>query len=545
MDQPSRSETKLAVVSRPQHPPSNTLWSEPLDTPGFIPRHLKRSATTQFPILEVVQRFIHRFNPVNSNVEKILAIIGLYQAVRPVYHHVTNLFLWAFTAQVTIPEHDPIAKDVLAWMGSNVIRDSLTRSAMLMSGSSQDPNDDFHRRLILPGPRNNFALNQYKDDEVLCLPPIGRTKLFWVGFRPILFSRRGATSSRSGSMNIVDHSGQLQNSITLTTLGWQLKPLQDFTKACHEFQVKNMKGTTTIFFAGGSHADPYNDTWQTISKAIRKLDTIDMDETVKSDIIRDAEYYYSDESRNFFADCGIPYRRGYLFHGPPGTGKSSFSAALAGHLGCNMYHINLATGGMTDDKLHRLFLGLPRKCVVVLEDIDSAGIGREFPGESADSNNVGHFSSEKNLPETMATRRRAGPKQMGNTITLSGLLNAIDGNASQEGRLLIMTSNTPDVLDEALTRPGRIDKKVHFGNMGKMAARSIFMRVIGRCAVAHDAAITMEQIEQSADEFADKLPEHIFSPAHIQNFLQDCRGDPRKAVQDFDDWIKNNRSPRG
>lgn len=79
---------------------------------------------------------------------------------------------------------------------------------------------------------------------------------------------------------------------------------------------------------------------QSVSKAIRKLDTIDMDEHVKADIVKDAEYYYSASSRKYFADCGIPYRRGYLFHGPPGTGKSSFSAALAGHLGCDIYHVS-------------------------------------------------------------------------------------------------------------------------------------------------------------------------------------------------------------
>jgi hypothetical protein len=93
-----------------------------------------------------------------------------------------------------------------------------------------------------------------------------------------------------------------------------------------------------------------------------------------------------------------------------------------------------------------------------------------------------------------------------NMVTLSGLLNAIDGNASQEGRLLIMTSNNPDALDTALTRPGRIDKKVYFGNMSKNAGKAIFMRLIGRSALAHDAEFTMEQTEQWATVFADKVP---------------------------------------
>ncbi|KAH7357601.1 P-loop containing nucleoside triphosphate hydrolase protein [Pyrenochaeta sp. MPI-SDFR-AT-0127] len=517
------------------------LWPEPLDTPGYIPRHMKRSATASFPILEVVQRILYRLRSSanGGDLEKILALIGLYQAVRPVYYHLKEFCVWAFTVQVTIPESDPVAKEVLAWMGSNVILNSRTRSAMLVTGGLQDPNDDFHRRMMLS--RGPIMGSQRVDDEVLCLPPIG-TRLFWVGYRPFVFSRRGGHSYRNNSVmagNLVDDSGQLQNSLTLVTLGWSLKPLQTFTELCHQFKLDNLTGTTTVYFAGGAHGDPYGDGWQSVSKAIRKLDTIDMDEVIKSDLIRDAEYYYSEQSRQFFADCGIPYRRGYLFYGPPGTGKSSFSAALAGHLGCDIYHINLATGDISDGRLHRLFLGLPRKCIVVIEDIDSAGIGREQgPSTKPEPDPLLHPDILNNLPppppKSYEERRR-------NMVTLSGLLNAIDGNASQEGRLLIMTSNNPDALDAALTRPGRIDKKVYFGNMSKSAGKSIFKRLIGRSALAHDAAFTMAQIEQYANDFADKVPANTFTPAQVQNFLQGCRGDPHKALEEISGWVEENR----
>jgi chaperone BCS1 len=341
----------------------------------------------------------------------------------------------------------------------------------------------------------------------------------------------------------VDENGQLQNSISIMTLGWSLKPLQDFTALCREFKAKHLTGTTTVYFAAGGASDPYGaNVWQSVQKAVRKLDTIDMDENMKLDLVKDAEYYYSEESRAFFADCGIPYRRGYLFYGPPGTGKSSFSAALAGHLRCDLYHINLSSGNIGDGALHRLFLGLPRKCIVVLEDVDSAGIGRE-QAPSIQPNSTSMLPNMEHMPGGMAmdmsptntSRRR-------NMITLSGLLNAIDGNASQEGRLLIMTSNNPDALDAALTRPGRIDKKIYFGNMSQSAGKSIFKRLIGRSALSHNATFTMAQVEEYANAFAAKIPTNTFSPAQVQNFLQGCRGDPLKALREVDEWVEETRA---
>ena len=162
---------------------------------------------------------------------------------------------------------------------------------------------------------------------------------------------------------------------------------------------------------------------------------------------------------------------------------------------------------MSDGSLHRLFLNLPRKCVVIMEDIDSAGIGREqgdsiqqpladVPAPSDLSGLLSGAAFTARPSGAAAARSKGDGSSPRNTITLSGLLNAIDGNASQEGRLLIMTSNNPDALDGALIRPGRVDKKVYFGNMTKAAGKSIFKRLIGRSAIAHNAAYSMDEIEQ-------------------------------------------------
>ncbi|KAF2127372.1 P-loop containing nucleoside triphosphate hydrolase protein [Dothidotthia symphoricarpi CBS 119687] len=499
------------------------VWPEPLDTPGYIPHHLKRAATSQFPIIEVLQRILYRLQP-STDLEKVLALVAIYNATQPLFRHIKDLFIWSFTVQLTIPEVDPVAKEVMGWMSSEVLAKHYTRSAMITSGALYDSNEGHQNHPF--GPRHHQN-SKAREDEVQCLrPPIGK-RIFWVGYRPFLFSRAGGEVSRRSGGNVLDNQGELQNALTITTLGWNLKPLQDFANMCREHKLKNLTGTTTVYFAESGRGTYNGVEWASISKAVRRLDTIDMDEKTKTDIVRDAEYYYSEQSRQFFADCGIPYRRGYLLHGPPGTGKSSFSAALAGHLRCDIYLINLAAGDMNDGRLHRLFLSLPRKCIVVIEDVDSAGINREQAGTEA-------VVSGEHAPLQSITQA------LRSVVTLSGLLNAIDGNASQEGRLLIMTSNHPDALDPALLRPGRIDKNIYFGNMNKAAAKSIFLRLIGQSALAHDAAFTMSQIEEDAAEFAEKVPPNVFTPAQVQNFLHGCRGNPQKALKEIDAWVEEN-----
>lgn len=89
-------------------------------------------------------------------------------------------------------------------------------------------------------------------------------------------------------------------------------------------------------------------------------------------------------------------------------------------------------GGMDDNKLEQLVHTLPRNSVLVLEDIDSIFVKRKASVTS--------------------------PVQ----VSFSGLLNALDGIATTNGRILFMTTNHIDRLSPALIRPGRIDRKFFF-----------------------------------------------------------------------------------
>jgi len=77
------------------------------------------------------------------------------------------------------------------------------------------------------------------------------------------------------------------------------------------------------------------------------------------------------QSEEWYIEKGIPFRRGYLLHGPPGTGKTSFTEAIAGKLKLNICYLNLSGNKLDDDGLNRLLNNTPERSIILLEDIDA------------------------------------------------------------------------------------------------------------------------------------------------------------------------------
>ncbi|XP_026865514.1 mitochondrial chaperone BCS1 isoform X2 [Electrophorus electricus] len=150
---------------------------------------------------------------------------------------------------------------------------------------------------------------------------------------------------------------------------------------------------------------------------------------------------------------GIPYRRGYLLYGPPGCGKSSFITALAGDLGYSICLMSLSDRSLSDDRLNHLLSVAPQQSIILLEDVDAAFVSRDL------------------LP----TENPVAYQGMGR-LTFSGLLNALDGVASSEARIVFMTTNLIERLDPALIRPGRVDLKQHVGYCTHYQLAQMFRR---------------------------------------------------------------------
>ena len=114
----------------------------------------------------------------------------------------------------------------------------------------------------------------------------------------------------------------------------------------------------------------------------------------------------------------------------------------------------------------------------------------------------------------------------GSGLTFSGLLNAIDGVAAQEGKVLFMTTNHADRLDPALVRPGRVDVQTQFGLASKHATRRLFLRFY----LESDCGLTETELTELAAEFAARVPDGVHSMAAVQGHLMRHRQSPAAAA---------------
>lgn len=196
----------------------------------------------------------------------------------------------------------------------------------------------------------------------------------------------------------------------------------------------------------------------------RHIDTVVLDDETKSGLLEDINRYLMPNTAKEHGERGIPYRRGYLFHGPPGTGKTSLVIAFASFFGHDIYAINLGASSLTEEGLVTLFERLPEHCIVLFEDINTSCVVKD---------------TVRSPGSTTRKRRNKdlGAEDSGSSISLSALLNVLDGVGAAEGRVLIITANEIGTLPDALTRPGRIDVKTYFGLMTKEQAKEKFIQM--------------------------------------------------------------------
>ena len=191
------------------------------------------------------------------------------------------------------------------------------------------------------------------------------------------------------------------------------------------------------------------------------FETMALEGHKKKEIIEDLLTF--SKSKEFYERIGKAWKRGYLLHGPPGTGKSTMIAAMANLLSYDVYDLEL-TAVKDNTELRKLLIETTSKSIIVIEDIDCSldltGQRKKMGEKSSkeDQENDGFCSKERKEEGNISNN---GNDQI-SKVTLSGLLNFIDGLWSACGgeRLIVFTTNYVEKLDPALIRRGRMDKHI-------------------------------------------------------------------------------------
>ncbi|EIN06198.1 P-loop containing nucleoside triphosphate hydrolase protein [Punctularia strigosozonata HHB-11173 SS5] len=307
------------------------------------------------------------------------------------------------------------------------------------------------------------------------------------------------------------------------------------------------------------------------SRQKRPMSSIVLEPGVKEMIVEDCKDFL--RSEDWYAERGEPFRRGYLLHGVPGSGKTSLIHSLAGELGLDIYVVSLSGKGMSDNMLTTLMGHVPSRCIVLLEDLDAAftrSVSRDN-GSTGAPPAASSSSTETNAKNTETND--------GSTLSLSGLLNSLDGVAAAEGRLLFATTNHIERLDPALSRPGRMDVWINFKHATKWQAEGIFKcffptksSSVSRsdsCSSSLECSPTTPQdpsqqnipvpkrksahsiplldddeLSELARKFGEAIPEDEFSVASLQGYLLRNKSRPRECVDEVQTWIQSERETK-
>ncbi|KAJ7892609.1 P-loop containing nucleoside triphosphate hydrolase protein [Mycena leptocephala] len=227
--------------------------------------------------------------------------------------------------------------------------------------------------------------------------------IYWRGHWLRVRRARGADGGEVLSVSVVARSNTILKALVL-----QAKREYE-AEAVHRIQ---------IFFA-----DPHGSWRWADARHKRPMGSIVLDPGVKEMLLGDARDFLASEK--WYADRGIPFRRGSLIH------------AIAGELMLDIYVVSLSSAWISDSDLDAAFT----RSVSRQDD----GGGQQVEGPE--------LPPKRRSRDKMRDRDRDGMSDL-NTLSLSGLLNALDGVAAAEGRILFATTNHLEKLDPALSRPG-------------------------------------------------------------------------------------------
>lgn len=241
--------------------------------------------------------------------------------------------------------------------------------------------------------------------------------------------------------------------------------------------------------------------------------------------------------RGRFAIKGFPYKLGFLLHGKPGTGKTSFIKALRTYTNRHIVNVSLSKIKTNQQLIDLMFSTklIARHAeaefhitfdnvIYILEDIDVlSDIVRARDSKAASNTNDTEDNDDGDNDDNNKGSKGSSKKKNDalDKLNLAGLLNVLDGILETPGRIVVMTTNHPEHLDPALIRPGRVNKTIHMGNIDTDSALKMIEYYVGK--------LDDKQRQFIMNEF----PQDKITPAYLESKCMDFTD-----IKSVINWIK-------
>lgn len=273
----------------------------------------------------------------------------------------------------------------------------------------------------------------------------------------------------------------------------------------------------------------------------RKISSVVMKEGRNQEISELLNHFTQTEE--WHLERGIPYKKSFLFYGPPGTGKSSMIKAMSYELQRHIHYLSLSTI-KNDQELSNLMSNINfKETILVIEDIDAQGSfvhkrtkkqevketdfvdinSNSKPNDEINSNSSGLVMLSKLIVDAnKQDKDQDGKKESESQLTLSGILNQIDGVHNNHGMILVMTTNYPERLDKALIRDGRVDERVFFDYCDYKQIHLMFKNFY------NGNSVSLETIKSKIN-----LEEYTIAPCNVENSMRRYYSDQMAALDDI------------
>lgn len=342
----------------------------------------------------------------------VLAVIGIiFSYFRGIPSRIFSWVKYHSLIEIEIPDTDPAFKLVVTWFSKQPYTNNRARDLSL---SSHENDDDSIDVTLSPAPGTHY--------------------LFYRWHLMILSRSREVQSSAMGDEKFFE-------TLTIRMMSRSRKIIYDFIDEIKVEAINDSKDEIPVYTYDHYWEESHNLPPRTPESLFLHPGQFDF-------LLSDMQRFLQDQ--DYYKNLCVPYRRGYLLHGPPGTGKTSCIHTLASILGLSIGYLDFAEISL--EKISRVFRTIPMNCLIVIEDIDNIFSKKEGAGGSK----------------------------------FSAILNALDGFQAQEGRILIMTTNYTGELDPALLRPGRCDVQSYFGLVNQDQFEEMFKWYYGdipKCSI--------------------------------------------------------------